>query len=245
MRSGRRGIEPEAEKSGMATVRLRVKRRTAVGKQAAKRLRAAGAIPAVLYGEAEGNVPLTIDGHDFRTALSTPAGRNVILQLSMDGEERITRAVVREMDRDPVSRQIIHVDLQRISENRPVVMHVPVVLVGESPAVKEGRGILDHTMRQLEVRCLPANIPEQVEVDISTLEARHAIRVGDISIPDVEILDNPERPVVEVLQPTIYREAVEAAAAAAVEAAAEAEEGEAAAGEKEPPSDAEAKDQEE
>jgi large subunit ribosomal protein L25 len=194
----------------MATIKLKVKTRGDLGKQGAKRTRTSGRIPAVLYGEQLPNRVLSIDAHDLRVALSTPAGRNVIIQLGIDGEEAPTRAVIREMDRDPVTREVLHVDLQRISENKPVIMHIPVVLVGESPAVKEGRGILDHTMRQLEVKCLPRDIPEHVEVDVSALEAKHAIHVGDLVVADVEILDNPERPVVEVLQPTIFREPVEA-----------------------------------
>jgi large subunit ribosomal protein L25 len=209
----------------MATVKLTVRRRETTGKQAAKQLRAEGQIPGVLYGEKQDNVPLVVDARALRTALSTPFGRNVILQLGLDGESVTTRAVVRDMERDPVSRDVLHVDLQRISENRPITMHIPVVLVGESPAVKEGRGILDHTMRDLEVKCLPKDIPEHIEVDISSLEARHAIHVSDITVPDVELLDNPERPVVEVLQPTIFREPTEEGAEG------EAVEGEAAEGE--------------
>lgn len=203
----------------MATVKLKVRPRTELGKRGAKHARAAGDVPAVLYGEGESSVPLAIDAHDFRIALSTPAGRNVIIQLRLNGEDATTRAIIREMDRDPVSREILHIDLQRISENKPVVIHVPVTLTGESPAVKEGRGILDHTMRQVEVKCLPGNIPEHIEVDISTLEVKHAIHVSDLSVQDVELLDNPERPVVEVLQPTIYQEPV----AEAVEGAEEGE----------------------
>ena len=197
---------------------MSVRPRSDLGRQGAKRVRASGDVPMVLYGEGKGTVSLAVDAHDLRVALSTSSGRNVIIQLGLDGEDESTRAVIREMDRDPVSREILHVDLQRISENKPVHMHVPVTLTGESPAVKEGRGILDHTMRELEVKCLPRDIPEYVEVDISTLEVKHAIHVSDISIPDVEILDNPERPVVEVLQPTIYREPV-VEAEEAVEAA--------------------------
>ncbi len=198
----------------MATIRLKVISRSDLGKQGAKRIRAEGLIPAILYGENEGTVTLTIDKHDLHVALSTPAGRNVIIQLGVDGKDEATRAVIRQMDRDPVSRQILHVDLQRISENKPVTMHVPLTLTGESLAVKEGRGILDHTMRELEVKCLPRHIPERIEVDISELEVKHAIHVYDIQIPDVEILDHEDRPVVEVLQPTIYREEEEEAAAA-------------------------------
>lgn len=211
----------------MATVKLTTHLRTELGRQGAKRVRAAGNVPAVLYGEKLGNRALSIDVHALRAALSTPSGRNVILQLKIGEEDGTTRAVIREMDRDPVTRDILHVDLQRISENKPVIMHVPVALVGESPAVKEGRGILDHTMRQLEVKCLPRDIPEHIEVDVSALETKHAIHVSDIRVQNIELLDNPERPVVEVLQPTIYREpAEEAAEEAAVEEAVEGEAGE-------------------
>jgi len=190
----------------MATIKLKVRRRTDLGKQGSKRTRAAGDVPAVLYGEQQDNVPICIEAHELRTALSTPAGRNVIIHLGLEGEDSAARAVIRDIDRDAITREILHVDLQRISENKPVVMHVPVTLTGESLAVKEGRGILDHTMRQLEVKCLPADIPEHIAVDISELEVRHAIHVRDITVEDVEILDHPERPVVEVLQPTLFKE---------------------------------------
>jgi large subunit ribosomal protein L25 len=214
----------------MATVKLSAVSRRGVGKQGAKHARAEGRVPAVLYGEAQDNLSLAIDAHDLRVALSSPSGRNVIIQLTVD-EGEATRAVIREMSRDPVSRRIIHVDMQRISENKPVVMHIPVVLVGEPIAVKEGRGILDHTMRALEVRCLPRHIPEHIDVDVSSLEVRQSIHVGDLTVPNVELLDNRERPVVEVLQPTLFTETKPGEAAAPAEGeAAEAEEGAEAAG---------------
>jgi large subunit ribosomal protein L25 len=217
----------------MATVKLMVRRRTDTGKQGTKRTRARGDVPAVLYGEQQDNVPISIEVNDLRALLSTPSGRNVIIHLGLDDEETSARAVIRDMVRDPVTREILHIDLQRISENKPVVMNVPVALVGESLAVKEGRGILDHTMRQLEVRCLPRDIPEHIDVDISELEVKHAIHVSDISVDKVEILDHADRPVVEVLQPTLFVEPVEEAAEVGeevegeegVEAGAEAEEG--------------------
>jgi large subunit ribosomal protein L25 len=209
----------------MATARLAVSRRADLGKQGSKRIRARGDVPGVLYGEKQETIPVSMSANDLRMALSTPSGRNVIIQLGLDGAEPSTRAVIRDMERDPVSRDILHVDLQRISENKPIVMHIPITLVGESPAVKEGRGILDHTMRQLEVRCLPRDIPEHIEVDISTLEVKHAIHVSDIRAEHVEILDHPERPVVEVLQPTLFREPTEAVEEVEVGAEAEAEAG--------------------
>jgi len=211
----------------MATVKLKLRRRTDVGKQGSKRIRANGDVPGVLYGEKLESIPISLNANELRAALSTPSGRNVIIQVGLEGEEAGGRAVIRDMERNAVTREILHVDLQRISENKPVIMHVPVTLAGESPAVKEGRGILDHVMRQLEVKCLPRDIPEHIEVDISELEVRHAIHVADISVDGVEILDNPERPVVEVLQPTIFKEPTEEVEgeAAEVEGAAEEVEG--------------------
>lgn len=209
----------------MATARLAVSRRADLGKQGSKRTRAKGDVPGVLYGEKQETLPISISANDLRVALSTPSGRNVIIQVGLDGSAPSTRAVIRDMERDPVTREILHVDLQRISENKPVVMHIPIALVGESPAVKEGRGILDHVMRELEVKCLPRDIPEHIEVDISELEVRHAIHVRDIHPENVEILDHPDRPVVEVLQPTLFKEPTEEAAEAeAAQAAAEAAE---------------------
>jgi large subunit ribosomal protein L25 len=230
----------------MATIRLKVRRRTDTGKQGSKRTRAMGDVPAVLYGEKQENIPISIESHELRTALSTPSGRNVIIQLGVEGEEGASRAVIRDIDRDAITREILHVDLQRISENKPVVMHVPVMVVGESPAVKEGRGILDHAMRELEVKCLPKDIPEHIEVDISGLEVKNAIHVSDIVVPDVEILDYPERPVVEVLQPTLFKEPTEEAEEGVEVEGEEAEEGaEAPEGEAAPESEAGAEQREE
>ena len=209
----------------MATVKLKVQSRDLLGKQNAKRLRSKGEIPAVLYGEKLESLALSLDARDLRTALSTPSGRNVIIQLGIAGESGVTRVVIRDMARDPVTRTVLHVDFQRISENKPVIMSIPVVVTGESLAVKEGRGILDHTMRQLEVKCLPRDIPESIEVDVSALEVRHAIHVSDLTVANVELLDNPDRPVVEVLMPTLFKEETEEGAEG------EAAEGEAAEGE--------------
>jgi large subunit ribosomal protein L25 len=209
----------------MATARLTVSRREDLGKQGTKRARARGEVPGVLYGEKQETIPISMSANDLRTALSTPSGRNVIIQVELNGGESSTRAVIRDMSRDPVSREILHVDLQRISENKPILMSIPVVLVGESLAVKEGRGILDHAMRQLEVRCLPRDIPEHIEVDITELEVKNAIHVSDIQVENLEILDHPERPVVEVLQPTLFKEPEEELAEAEAEAVGEGEEG--------------------
>jgi large subunit ribosomal protein L25 len=192
----------------MATVKLSARARTATGKQGAKHTRDQGQVPAVLYGEKGQNVPLSVDARELRTALATQAGRNVIVQIGLDGGET-SRAVIRELTRDPITREILHVDFQRISENKPIHIRVPVILMGVSPAVKEARGILDHTMRDVEIRCLPKDIPMSIDVDISMLDVGHAIHVRDLKQDGIEFLDIPERPVVDILQPTIYKIAEE------------------------------------
>ncbi|MCD4691092.1 50S ribosomal protein L25 [bacterium] len=188
----------------MATVKLPARTRTAKGEQGAKHTRDDGLVPAVLYGEDQKTVSLAISRLDLRTALATPSGRNVIVQLGFDGDE-ITRAVIREMARDPLTREILHVDFLRISENKAIAMRVPVVLIGECEAVKEGRGILDHAMREVEIKCLPRDIPESIDVDVSELDVGRAIHVSELVGENIEFLDIPERPVVDVLQPTIYK----------------------------------------
>lgn len=198
----------------MATIDLKAERRVTLGKQGAKHTRGLGRVPAVLYGEGKENITLSVDALEVKRALATPSGRNVIVRLGIEDEDGMTRVIFRDVSRDAVTRDILHVDFMRISENRPINMRIPVVVVGESPAVKEGRGLLDHTMRHVEVKCLPKDIPESIEVDVSKLDVKHAIHVGDIEIPNVEILDLPERPVVEVLQPTIFKEAEEGEEAA-------------------------------
>lgn len=198
----------------MATIELNAQKRTSTGKQGAKVTRRNGRVPAILYGEGAENRALSVDALEVKRALATPSGRNVIVRLSIEGEDGMTRVIFRDLSRDAITRDILHVDFMRISENKPVTMRIPVVIVGQSAAVKEGRGLLDHTMRHLEVKCLPKDIPENVEVDVTGLDVKHAIHVRDIVIPDVEILDIPERPVVEVLQPTIFAETTEGEEAA-------------------------------
>jgi len=188
----------------MATVKLLAQPRSATGKQGAKHTRAQGQVPAVVYGEQEETISLSIGAAELRAALATPSGRNVIVQLAI-GDRAVTRAVIRDMSRDPITREILHVDFQRISENRPIHIRVPVVVVGSCPAVKEGRGILDHTMRDVEIRCLPKDIPMSIEVDVSELDVGHAIHVNELVHENVEFLDTPERPVVDILQPTIFK----------------------------------------
>jgi large subunit ribosomal protein L25 len=177
-------------------------KRDETGKQAAKRARRAGMIPAILYGEAEKEICLQIDSQGLRNALKTPSGRNVILNLEVEGNGLGTLAMIKEIQQDPVDRDILHVDLQRISEEHEVTVSVSIELVGESPGVKEG-GYIDQISYDVEVRVLPTKIPDKITVDISELEIGDTVLVSDLKLEAGQILNEASAPVAAVHTPII------------------------------------------
>ena len=214
-----------------AEVKLQVEKRDGTGKGVARRARAEGKIPGVIYGRGMEPVPVVVDRREFVNALHTDAGMNVLLALQL-GKESIP-ALARDLQRDPVKGRLLHADFVKIDLTTEVEVDVPVHVVGESPGVKEG-GVLEHPLFQVRVRCLPTAVPESVEADISNLNVGDALRVADLATgADFEILNDPEAPVVTVAQPISEAEleAMEAAVATeeepeAVEVEGEAPEGE-------------------
>jgi large subunit ribosomal protein L25 len=217
----------------MATLELKAKVREGVGKDNVKKTRAAGLIPAVLYGEGEQPLALAVNAKEFYPVMRTKARENVILDLFIDGADRgECKAIIREIQYHPVRRDILHVDFQHISMTKEITINVPVMVLGEPMGVKTHGGILEHLLREVEVQCLPANIPDRVTVDVSELDIGDSLQVKHLMVEGVKILTNPEMSVVTVVAPTVVEEVkVEAPAeAAAAEGAAPAE-GEAAEGE--------------
>jgi len=185
-----------------------------------KKMRASGQIPAVLYGDKE-NIQLLLDLKKFK-ALLHKAGRNAIINMNIsDGSSRKSKTVLlKEFQRDPVSREIIHVDLFQLSMGKKIEVSIPIVLSGEAPGIKEG-GVLTHIIRELKVKCLPTAIPDKISVDISNLQMGGAIAVKDLAISDdIEILMQSNQIVANVVKPTILEEVVPGVPA---EAAAEPE----------------------
>jgi len=216
----------------MATVGLKAKVRENVGKESAQKTRAAGLIPAVLYGEGEQPVPLAVNAKEFYPVMRTKARENVILDLAIEGAERgECKAIIREIQYHPVRRDILHVDFQHISMTKEITINVPVMVLGEPVGVKSHGGILEHLLREVEVQCLPASIPDRVTVDVSELDIGDSLQVKHLMVEGVKILTNPEMSVVTVVAPTVVEEVkvevpAEAAAAegaAPVEGAAEGE----------------------
>lgn len=189
--------------------------RADIGKGAARKARAAGRIPGVLYGHGEEPVALSVSAREFELAVRKQGG-NPIIGLALDGGEHT--ALIRDVQYDPLTHDIIHLDFLRISLTEAIEVEVPIRLVGLPVGVKDGGGILEPILRELKVRCLPTAIPPSVEVDVSALDIGDSVHVSVISLPDVTILTDADVTVATVVPPTVQVEekpAEEAAAAAA------------------------------
>jgi large subunit ribosomal protein L25 len=213
----------------MAEVKLNGEPREGVGKGAARKARAAGKVPAVLYGPEIEPQRLAVNALELWHALHTDAGTNVLINLQLDGDTFLT--MPREVQRDIVRGTLLHVDFLRIRRDVAIEVEVPIHLVGESHGVKEG-GVVEHHLWELRVECLPTDVPESVEADISDLGIGDSLHVPDVKVPgNVTVVTPPEETVVSVVPPPVLvveptPEELEAAELAAAEAeAAEGEEG--------------------
>jgi large subunit ribosomal protein L25 len=210
----------------MATIALKAKARDGVGKERAKKARQVGLIPGVLYGEGEEPLPLVVNSKEFYPVIHTRARENVIIDLAIEGADRgECKAIIRELQYHPVRRDIIHVDFQHISMTKEIVIKVPIMVLGEAVGVKSHGGILEHLLREVEIQCLPAAIPDRVTVDVSELDIGDSLQVKHLTVEGVKLLTDPDASVVTVVAPTVVEEVkVEAPAeAAAAEGAAPAE----------------------
>jgi len=191
----------------MKEVVLKVEPREKLGKEQAKKLRRNGFIPAVVYGPETPSRPLAIDSKTFYALLRGGLGENVIITLEMDEERDGKKQVlIREVQRDPVRGDIVHVDFHQISLTQKITIEVPIHLVGAPEGVKDG-GILQYALRELKVECLPTAIPEKIEVDVSHLKIGDSIHVADIKVQNVVILSDLQSSVASVVPPTVFKEA--------------------------------------
>ena len=196
------------------------------GSSNSRRLRHTGRVPAVVYGHGLDPTSISVDARQLRSALSTSAGTNVVLELDIDGTHHMAMAKV--IDHHPVRHTIAHVDFLVINRDEKVSADVPLTLVGEAEAVKRDGGVVDQTMHTIPLTMLPSQIPDEIEVDITDLEPGGFVRIGDLKLPaGVETDLDPETPVVGAAHASEVGEVpVSAEAAEAAEAAAEAAEGE-------------------
>jgi len=185
----------------------------------ARRLRAKGLIPAVFYGPRARTVPLVVDPKELSRTLQSDAGGNVLIDLDIRNVDQQGRRVVmvKDIQIDPLQRTILHVDFYEVAMDEMVTVEVPIHLVGKSEGVKVG-GILDQVRREIEIQCLPGDIPKFIEVDVTALKIGDSIHVQEIQVEKAKILADSNFTIVTVVPPAaeekkvVVEEAVEAAA---------------------------------
>jgi large subunit ribosomal protein L25 len=195
---------------------LTIKRREGTGKSVVRKLRRAGAVPAILYGGASPQA-ITVDPRAVLRIIHGHEGSTQLLSLKFDGDgDRASlMAIIRDMQFDPVSDALLHVDLQEVSADRAITVRVAVHPVGEAIGVKDTKGILSLVLHELEVSCLPTSIPERIDADVTALAIGDVLTVGDLRPPEgVRIINDPGQAVATVSPPMAEEVAAPVATAA-------------------------------
>lgn len=209
--------------------RLDVVKREGRGKNESRRLRAAGRIPAVVYGarkdgQAPEGVPVAVDPKEVLRILHSESGANTLITLKLDGGE--SRVMVKEYQLDPVTHQLLHADFYQLAMDRAITVTVPILIIGEPKGAKLQGGMLDFVTREVQVQCLPTDIPEHIDIDVSELMLHQAVRLRDLpENPKWKPLNDPDTMLVHVVLPKAEEVAAtpEAEVAAAAPVAGEPE----------------------
>ncbi len=194
----------------MEEIRLKAQIRDEVGKEAVKKLRAQGLIPAVVYKDAKSQ-NIKIDQKQLREAVHTKAGENVIIDLQLEGDKAKGKkggrpTIIKEIQYHPLKGDIFHVDLNEISLTEEITVKVPIEVKGEAVGVKDG-GVLEHVLWEIEIECLPTQIPENIPVRVDDLKIGDGVLVKDLEISaGIKVLSDPESSVVHVATPHVEKE---------------------------------------
>ena len=196
---------------------LEAQPRTAGTKNDARRVRRGGKVPAVIYGAGKAALSVSVDPRQVTRILHSQTGHNTVFDLTVDGER--TKAMIVDWQYEPIKGSLLHIDLKRIAMDQKLRVNVPIELVGESAGVKQQGGILEQIAREVEVECLPGDIPNQIELNVSELVFGVVLRVSDLPKSDkIKVLTDPDQPVAHII--TIKEEEAPTADAVAGEAAA-------------------------
>jgi large subunit ribosomal protein L25 len=196
----------------MATVQLSAVTRDSSGKGAARTLRSAGQIPAVIYGHARAPQSLAVPTREFEKLLERVSAESTVIELTLAGG--VARTLIRDIQRHPFKKQILHIDFQELVAGEKVTVNVPIVLTGVPDGVRVSGGILSQVMSELTIRCDPVNIPRRIEADVTHVLIGHSIHVSDLKAPEgVEIMDDADTTIAVVSAPKVEAEAPTAEAA--------------------------------
>lgn len=192
----------------MEEIILEAKVRTQTGKGAVRKLRRQGRIPAILYGGKGEPLPLEVEEREYEALSGKTAGQNVIINLKLDKENGEAIALIKDIQHHPVTERVLHIDFCRISLQKKLTVPVPVAVAGESAGVREG-GVLEHLLWEVEVECLPTQIPEKIEVDISPLNIGDTVHVRDLKVGEgIRILTDGGKTILSVVPPRVIEEEV-------------------------------------
>lgn len=200
----------------MATATLSATPRSTTGTGAARKLRAAAQVPAVIYGHHREAQAITLDARSIERLLERVSAETTVVELSIDGTT--ARTLIRDVQRHPVRRSILHVDFQQLVAGEMVVVNVPIVLVGTPAGTRNAGGVLDQVVREVEVEVDPANIPNHIDVDVSALDLNDSLHIRDLTLPEgVTVLDDPDNTICVCVPPRVEVAETPAAEAAAPE----------------------------
>ena len=184
----------------MATVSLSANSREGKGKGAARTLRSQGQVPAVIYGHGRDPQPLALNARDLDKLLSHIQAESTVIEVTVGGHT--AKTLIREIQRHPIKRQILHVDFQALVAGEKVVVSIPIVLQGIPEGVRLEGGVLDQTLREIEIEVDPSNIPDHIEYDVTNMVIGDSVHVSDLKVPEgVEVQDDPETSVAVLAAP--------------------------------------------
>ena len=191
----------------MEQIALGAKLRTEFGKNASRKLRRAGRIPAILYGHRKEPLALSIDSHQLKKAMTAGVKESVLIDLNVeaDVQEQNRIVMLKELQVHPVKRHYVHADFYEIVMDEQISMPISIHLVGKAKGVEAG-GILRQFKREVEIRCLPTQIPDRIEIDVTDLEIGKTITLEEVKVEEgVEVMESLELPIVTVLPPTVLK----------------------------------------
>jgi large subunit ribosomal protein L25 len=197
-------------------VKLKAEPRTATGRSAARKLKARGVIPAIIYGAKDEAQPLQLSARDINAMLNHASGENILVELEIAGEKSNRTALVQEIQHSPVGGDVLHIDFHAVSMDEKIQAEVPLEPIGIANGVKNFGGLLEQSLRTLAVECLPRDLPDRITVDVSNLNIGDSIHVRDIKLPPgVAAKVQAELTAFSVLAPAVEEEPVVAEAEAA------------------------------
>lgn len=182
------------------TMTVKAEARESVGKNAARRIRSEGRVPAILYGPKTKNIPLVLSKQDIFSILKSERGENTIFKVAFDSKKK--NVMIKDYQLDVISDELLHVDLIEIAMSEVIEVTVQIVLTGEAVGVKSEGGFIDFQNREVEIKCLPKDIPDQIKVDISDLHLNQSIKIEDLEPPEnVEFITDPKTVIAHVMLP--------------------------------------------